>query len=162
MKELYKGMTSQNLIFGVLHDIWSGRHARTPQYSLSLSLVFPFLSCSYLKMACVTMKRPIEMLGSPHLMELEPTAKRRRCGMSLFPTTPPGTSSKHLELDYLQRNGRGSPDISHRRSLCNSPIGVSRGSKRAKRKLDVDHYSIPPSSPPVSPFLNATPPLETG
>ena len=91
-------------------------------------------------------------------MEHEPMVKRRRCGMSLFPTTPPGTSSG---LDYSRSDGV-SPGPSNRQGPCGSPISVSRGSKRAKRKLDVDHYAIPPSSPPVSPFMSATPPLETG
>lgn len=82
-------------------------------------------------MACVTLKRPVEVLGSPHLVDHQPLAKRKRCGPPLFPTTP-------------------------------SP---PRGIKRAKRKLEVDdHYSSPSinSSAAVSPFLRATPPLETG
>ena len=81
-------------------------------------------------MACVTLKRPIEVLGSPHLSEHQPLAKRKRCGPPLFPTTP------------------------------SSPRGV----KRAKRKLDVDdHYSSPVSSNTTSsPFLSATPPINSG
>ena len=39
-------------------------------------------------MACVTLKRPIELLGSPHLVEHQPLAKRKRCGPPLFQTTP--------------------------------------------------------------------------
>ncbi len=109
-------------------------------------------------MACVTLKRPVEVLGSPHMMEHEPMVKRRRCGMSLFPTTPPGTSSG---LDSLN-NGRSSPGPAYRHSLCSSPISASRGSKRAKRKLDIDHYDLPPTPPTISPFMSAATPLETG
>lgn len=112
------------------------------------------------KMACVTLKRPVDVLGSPHLMESEPTVKRRRCGMSLFPTTPPGPSSERFSSDHPQC-GRSSPGLTRHHVACTSPMSV-KGVKRAKRKLDIDHYSVPPSSPPMSPFLSATPPIETG
>lgn len=112
-------------------------------------------------MACVTLKRPIEALGSPHLMEHEPTVKRR-CGMSMFPTTPPGTNSEPYGSNACPKSGRDSPGPSRHHSLCGSPLSLNRGMKRARRKLDIDHYSPTPSTPPVSPFLSATPPLETG
>ena len=85
-------------------------------------------------MACVTLKRPIEVLGSPHLGEHQPMAKRKRCGPSLFPTTPP----------------------------CSPSRGISV--KRAKRRLEVDdHYSPPTTSSALSsPFISAAPPIQTG
>lgn len=114
-------------------------------------------------MACVTLKRPVDALGSPHLMEHEPTVKRR-CGMSMFPTTPPGINSMEpYGLNVCPESSRGSPGPSRHHSVCGSPLSASRGTKRMKkRKLDIDHYSPVPSTPPVSPFLSATPPLETG
>ena len=122
----------------------------------------PFSFFKFLGMACVTLKRPVEVLGSPHRMESEPMIKRRRCGMSMFPTTPPGTSTQRLGLDNPQ-GGRVSPALSRHHSLCGSPLSATRGIKRAKRKLDVDDYSIStPTTPPVSSFLHATPPIETG
>lgn len=48
------------------------------------------------KMACVTLKRPIDVLGSPHV-EQQPLTKRKRCGPLLFPTTPPSTGKKRLK-----------------------------------------------------------------
>lgn len=86
------------------------------------------------KMACVTLKRPIDVLGSPHLAEHQPMAKRKRCGPSLFPTTPPCSPSRGL------------------------------GVKRIKRRLEVDDHYSPPStsSTTVSPFANAAPPIQTG
>ena len=78
-------------------------------------------------MACVTLKRPIDVLGSPHL-EQQPLPKRKRCGPPLFPLTP-------------------------------SP---SRGLKRAKRLLELDEPNGSPVAKPPSPFLAATPPLQTG
>lgn len=113
-------------------------------------------------MACVTLKRPVEVLGSPHRMESEPMVKRRRCGMSLFPTTPPGTGTERIGLANSE-GGRVSPALNRHHSLCGSPLSVNRGTKRARRKLDVDEYSIStPTTPPVSCFLHATPPVETG
>ncbi len=47
-------------------------------------------------MACVTLKRPIDVLGSPHV-EQQPLTKRKRCGPSLFPSTPPSTGKKRLK-----------------------------------------------------------------
>lgn len=90
-------------------------------------------------------------------MEHEPMVKRR-CGMSLFPSTPPGTSSG------LNLSGRGSsPGPSRHHSMCGSPVSLNRGIKRVKRRLlDADHYSVRPTTPPTSLFLCATPPLETG
>jgi hypothetical protein len=79
--------------------------------------------------------------------------------MSMFPTTPPGVNS---EPYVLPESGRGSPGPSRHHSLCCSPLSLNRGTRRVKRKLDIDHYSPTPSTPPVSPFLSATPPLETG
>ena len=59
-------------------------------------------------------------------------AKRKRCGPSLFPTTPP----------------------------CSPSRGI--GVKRAKRRLEVDdHYSPPSTSSALSPFINAAPPIQT-
>lgn len=115
----------------------------------------------------MTLKRPVEVLGSPHLMESEPTVKRR-CGVSLFPTctTPPGTSSEHW--GYTQSGG-DSPGLRSRHSRCATPLSVNRGIKRAKRKLDVlddepsDHYSNTTVTPLASrsPFSSAKP-LDTG
>lgn len=130
----------------------------TPWGGCGLSLFSPFSSP---RMACVTLKRPVEVLGSPHRMESEPIVKRRRCGMSLFPTTPPGTGVERLGSDHSQ-SGRVSPALSRHHSLCASPLSANRGNKRAKRKLDVDEYSLSPTVQPVSPFLHATPPVETG
>lgn len=106
-------------------------------------------------MTCVTLKRPIEVLGSPHMMEHEPMAKRKRCGASFFPTTPPGSR--------FGRGGISSP--SSPLSSYASGGGVSRSAKRAKRRLDVDDRDSLPganSPPPISSFLNATPPLSPG
>ena len=47
-------------------------------------------------MACVTLKRPIDVLGSPH-MEQQPLTKRKRCGPPLFPSTPPSAGKKRLK-----------------------------------------------------------------
>ena len=47
-------------------------------------------------MACVTLKRPIDVLGSPHV-EQQPLTKRKRCGPPLFPSTPPSTGKKRLK-----------------------------------------------------------------
>lgn len=79
--------------------------------------------------------------------------------MSLFPTTPPGINSGPYGFP---ESGSSSPSSSRHHSLCVSPLSLGRGVKRVKRKLDIDHYSNTPSTPPVSPFLSATPPLETG
>ena len=115
-------------------------------------------------MACVTLKRPLEVLGSPHMMEHEPMAKKR-CGVSLFQTTPPGSGSR-VFLSGTRSCGRSSPGPSQRHSICDSPMSSSvRASKRVKRKLDLDQYSdqySSPSTPLVSPFESATPCLETG
>lgn len=103
-------------------------------------------------MACVTLKRPVEVLGSPHAVEHEPMAKRKRCGPSLFPTTPPSSCHRFHESESFRGHSHyGSPM---------SSIGI----KRAKRKLDVDDHYSSPSTPrnTVSPFLSATPPLQTG
>lgn len=103
-------------------------------------------------MACVTMKRPVEVLGSPHAVENEPMSKRQRCGPSLFPTTPPSCNLTQ-DSDSFRGNFH-----------YGSPVSINRGIKRAKRKLDVDdHYSSPSNSRnPLSPFLGATPQLQTG
>lgn len=105
-------------------------------------------------MTCVTLKRPIEVLGSPHMMEHEPMAKRKRCGASFFPTTPPGS-----------RFGRGG--ISSPSSPLSSYAdgGMARSTKRAKRRLEVDERDSLPSAnspPPLSAFLNATPAMSRG
>lgn len=104
-------------------------------------------------MACVTLKRPIDVLGSPHMMEHEPLAKRKRCGPSLFPTTPPGSRFKR-ETGLSVRPPHSVPHS----------MNFGRGLKRAKRKLDIDdNYSSPVSSPPSSsPFLSAVQPIQTG
>jgi hypothetical protein len=69
-------------------------------------------------MACVTLKRPIDVLGSPHLSEIQPLAKRKRCGPPLFAATPsPGgcrgvkRAKRRLEADeaYSPNSGRTSP-----------------------------------------------------
>ncbi len=99
-------------------------------------------------MACVTLKRPVDVLGSPHTVEHEPVAKRKRCGASFFPTTPPGSS---------HRGGDGYRGLSH----YGSPLS-SRSVKRPKRKLEVDEESGSSTTNTVSPFLSATPPLPTG
>ncbi|XP_064404164.1 akirin-2-like [Halichondria panicea] len=98
-------------------------------------------------MACVTLKRPIDVLGSPHAVEHEPVSKRKRCGPSFFPTTPPGSSHR----------GDGYRGFSH----YGSPMS-SRVVKRVKRKLEVDEESGPSTTGTVSPFIHATPPLPTG
>lgn len=105
-------------------------------------------------MTCVTLKRPIEVLGSPHMMEHEPMAKRKRCGASFFPTTPPGSR--------FGRGGVGSPSSPYSGSVGGP---VSRSAKRAKRRLEIDDRDSLPganSPPPVSSFLNATPTLSPG
>ena len=92
------------------------------------------------------------------MMEHEPVAKKR-CGVSLFPTTPPG----RVGQGTIQACERVSPaPIGHRHSYCGSPMS-GRSSKRTKRRLDIDQYSLPTTSPRISPFESATPPLdETG
>ena len=67
-------------------------------------------------MACVTMKRPIDVLGSPHLAEIQPLAKRKRCGPPLFTTTPSPSrgvkrAKRRLEVDdtYSPNSGPPSP-----------------------------------------------------
>ena len=105
-------------------------------------------------MTCVTLKRPIEVLGSPHMMEHEPMAKRKRCGASFFPTTPPGSR--------FGRGGIGSPSSPFSASVGGA---MSRSTKRAKRRLDIedrDSLSGGNSPPPASSFLNATPALSPG
>ena len=105
-------------------------------------------------MTCVTLKRPIEVLGSPHMMEHEPMAKRKRCGASFFPTTPPGSR--------FGRGGLSSPSSPYSGSLGGA---MSRSTKRAKRRLEIDDRDSLPganSPPPVSSFLNATPVLSPG
>ena len=68
------------------------------------------------EMACVTLKRPIDVLGNPHLAEIQPLAKRKRCGPPLFSATPsPGRGVKRakrrLEVDeaYSPNSGPASP-----------------------------------------------------
>ena len=91
-------------------------------------------------------------------MEHEPVAKKR-CGVSLFPTTPPGRVGQH---DVYSSERISPAPLCHRHSFCGSPVSF-RSSKRAKRKLDVDQYSLPSTPTPISPFESATPPLdETG
>lgn len=104
-------------------------------------------------MACVTLKRPIDVLGSPHMVEHEPLAKRKRCGPSLFPTTPPGSRFSHGASLGVRPSHSVPPSMN-----------FGRGLKRVKRKLDIDdHYSSPISSPPsASPFLSAVQPIQTG
>ena len=67
-------------------------------------------------MACVTLKRPIDVLGSPR--EAQPLAKRKRCGPPLFAATPSPASSRavkrakrKLDVDeaYSPNSGPGSP-----------------------------------------------------
>ena len=83
-------------------------------------------------MACVTIKRPLEMLGSPHLMEHQPLAKRKRCGPPLFQTAhSPNRGVKRAKRKLEMDDHYSSPTRSS---------GVA--------------------SP--SPFLNAVTPLETG
>ena len=67
-------------------------------------------------MACVTLKRPIDVLGSPHLAEIQPLAKRKRCGPPLFATTPSpnrGVKRAKRRLDpddaYSPNSGPSSP-----------------------------------------------------
>lgn len=107
-----------------------------------------------LKMTCVTLKRPIEVLGSPHMMEHEPMAKRKRCGASFFPTTPPGSR--------FGRGGVSSPSSPYSGSLGAS---TNRSAKRAKRRLEIDDRDSLPganSPPPLSSFLSVTPALSSG
>lgn len=107
-------------------------------------------------MTCVTLKRPIEVLGSPHMMEHEPMAKRKRCGASFFPTTPPGSR--------FGRSGLGSPSSPFSGSVGGHGA-MNRSAKRAKRRLEIDDRDSLPgadSPPPVSSFLNATPVLSPG
>ena len=81
-------------------------------------------------MACVTLKRPVGVLGSPHV-EQEPSTKRRRCGPSLIPSTPPSG---------------------------NSP---GKSYKRRKRILEVEDMPVSPPAPQtrqsLSPFFLNTP-----
>ena len=95
------------------------------------------------------------------MLENEPTLKRRRCGSSLFPTTPPGTRSG---LQGASGGGSSSAGLYRYHGVCGSPLSLNQSTKRAKRKLmdDDEPYSTPSNSPPVSPFLSATPPIETG
>lgn len=105
-------------------------------------------------MTCVTLKRPVEVLGSPHMMEHEPMAKRKRCGASFFPTTPPGSR--------FGLGGMASPSSPVSGTLGG---GISRSAKRAKRRLEIDDRDSLPganSPPPISSFLNATTPLSAG
>ena len=105
-------------------------------------------------MTCVTLKRPIEVLGSPHMMEHEPMAKRKRCGASFFPTTPPGSR--------FGRGGVSSPSSPYSGSLGAS---TNRSAKRAKRRLEIDDRDSLPganSPPPLSSFLSVTPALSSG
>ena len=67
-------------------------------------------------MACVTLKRPIDVLGSPHLSEIQPLAKRKRCGPPLFATTPSPNrgvkrAKRRLDVDdaYSPNSGPSSP-----------------------------------------------------
>lgn len=67
-------------------------------------------------MACVTLKRPIDVLGSPHLAEIQPLAKRKRCGPPLFATTPSPSrgvkrAKRRLDVDdtYSPNSGPTSP-----------------------------------------------------
>ena len=83
-------------------------------------------------MACVTLKRPIDVLGSPHLAEIQPLAKRKRCGPPLFATTP-------------------SPNR-----------GVKRAKRRLEADDAYTPNSSRPTSPVSSPFLGAIPPTEPG
>ena len=85
-------------------------------------------------MACVTLKRPVDVLGSPH-MEQQPLTKRKRCGPPLFPSTP-------------------SPSASPSRGL--------KRVKRMLEMDDQPLSPIPGSARTVSQFLSATPPLQTG
>ena len=87
------------------------------------------------KMACVTLKRPVDVLGSPH-MEQQPLSKRKRCGPPLFPSTPsPSTSPS-----------RGFKRVKRMLEIDDQPVSPSSyGSKRT-----------------ISPFLSVTPPIHTG
>lgn len=83
-------------------------------------------------MACVTLKRPVDVLGSPHV-EQQPLPKRKRCGPPLFPSTPPSESSpgKKKRKRFLEAE--------------DMPISPPANTKQLE-----------------SPFLQATPPLYTG
>ena len=83
-------------------------------------------------------------------------AKRKRCGASFFPTTPPGS-----------RFGYGGTGMGSPSSPMSGAIGggISRSAKRAKRRLEIDDRDSLPganSPPPISSFLNATTPLSAG
>lgn len=83
-------------------------------------------------------------------------AKRKRCGASFFPTTPPGSR--------FGRGGLSGPSSPSSASVGGHG-GYNRSTKRAKRRLEVEDRDLLPganSPPPVSSFLNATPTLSPG
>jgi hypothetical protein len=82
-------------------------------------------------MACVTLKRPIDVLGSPHLAEIAPLAKRKRCGPPLFAATPSSPAGR----------------------------GVKRAKRRLDVDEAYSPNSGP-ASPVPSPFVGAVPPVE--
>ena len=84
-------------------------------------------------MACVTLKRPIDVLGSPHLAEIQPLAKRKRCGPPLFAATPTSPASR----------------------------GVKRAKRRLDVDEAYSPNSGP-ASPVQSPFAGAVPPVDPG
>ena len=88
----------------------------------------------YSTMACVTLKRPVDVLGSPH-MDQQPLTKRKRCGPLLFPSTPSPSASP----------SRGLKRVKRMLEMDDQPLSPMSGSARA-----------------VSQFLSATPPLQTG
>ena len=85
-------------------------------------------------MACVTLKRPVDVLGSPHV-EQQPLAKRKRCGPPLFPST-------------------SSPSASPSRSLKRAKRMLEMDDQPVSPRFE--------PSRSVSQFLPATPPLHTG
>ena len=85
-------------------------------------------------MACVTLKRPVDVLGSPH-MDQQPLTKRKRCGPLLFPSTPSPSASP----------SRGLKRVKRMLEMDDQPLSPMSGSARA-----------------VSQFLSATPPFQTG
>lgn len=96
-------------------------------------------SAGHHAMACVTLKRPIDVLGSPHLAEIQPLAKRKRCGPPIFATTPSPSrgikrAKRRLDVDdaYSPNSGPASPAPSpFQRAISPTDPGKSRWESKA-------------------------------
>ncbi|XP_019851260.1 PREDICTED: akirin-2-like isoform X2 [Amphimedon queenslandica] len=56
-------------------------------------------------MACVTLKRPLEVMGSPHME----TSPKRRCGIPLISSTPPSRTSFKKRKRMLETENKPAP-----------------------------------------------------